>query len=134
VQDAEARWYDTSRWPEWVDGLAQMISVDGDWPRVGASVCWESGPAGRGRVVERVTAFEQLRGQTVEVEDDSITGRQTVSFRPLDGTVEVSLSLSYQLKKRSLLTPLLDVLFIRRAMTSSLHGTVTRFGLELLDR
>jgi hypothetical protein len=131
VHDAETCWYETSRWPAWIDGLARVISVDGDWPGVGARVTWESWPAGRGRVIERVVSFERLAGQTLEVEDDSITGRQSVSFAPLEGRVEVSLSLSYHLKKRSPLTPLLDALFIRRAMASSLRSTLTHFGAEL---
>jgi hypothetical protein len=131
VHEAETCWYETSRWPAWIDGLARVISVEGEWPGVGASVRWESWPAGRGRVVERVVAFERLAGQTLDVEDDSIAGRQSVSFGPLDERVEVSLSLSYRLKKRSPLTPVLDALFIRRAMASSLRSTLSRFGLEL---
>ncbi len=29
VADAEAHWYDTARWPEWVDGLERVVAVDG---------------------------------------------------------------------------------------------------------
>jgi hypothetical protein len=131
VHEAETRWFDTGRWPEWVDGLARVTSVDGDWPRPGASVAWESGPAGRGRVIERVVGYERLSGQMLEVEDDSITGRQSVTFVPIDGGVLVELSLTYRLKRRSVLTPLIDVLFIRRAMVSSLEVTLARFEAEL---
>jgi hypothetical protein len=132
VHDAETRWYDTSAWPSWVDGLARVLTVAGDWPRPGATVTWESGPAGRGRVRELVIGYERLGGQTLEVEDDSIRGRQSVAFTSLgDAGVEVSLSLEYRLKRRRLLTPLLDTLFIRRAMTSSLHSTLSRFGVQL---
>ena len=67
-------WYDTRRWPAWVDGLDRVVDVAGDWPQAGASVTWESGPAGRGRVIERVVSHEALAGQTLEVQDDSITG------------------------------------------------------------
>ena len=55
-------WYDTGRWVAWVDGLDAVVSVDGDWPRVGATVSWQSGPAGRGRVTERVVGYEPLGG------------------------------------------------------------------------
>jgi uncharacterized membrane protein len=88
-------------------------------------------PAGRGRVVERVLGYEPLGGQTVEVEDDSIHGRQTVSFSPENGKVAVVLSLSYELKQRSPVMRLVDMLFIRRAMTRALEETLARFGAEL---
>jgi Polyketide cyclase / dehydrase and lipid transport len=131
VHDAESRWYDTSEWHAWVDGLARVASVSDGWPGVGAVVVWESGPAGRGRVTERVIEHEPLSGQTVEVEDDSIRGWQSVTFTPRDGTVEVALRLEYELVARSIITPLVDILFIRRAMTASLRATLARFAAEL---
>ena len=45
--------------------------------------------------------------------------------------VAVTLSLSYELKRRSPLMTLVDLLFIRRAMTRSLEQTLSRFGAEL---
>jgi Polyketide cyclase / dehydrase and lipid transport len=131
VHEAETCWYDTSRWPEWVDELTRVVAVEGDWPWPGATVIWESGPAGRGRVRERVIAYEPLGGQTVEVEDDSITGTQRVAFDPAAEGVELQLALSYSIKRRSPLTPLLDLVFVRRPMTISLTRTVTRFALAL---
>jgi hypothetical protein len=131
VRDAEALWYDTARWPGWIDGLSRVQSISGGWPRVGGQVRWQSGPAGRGEVSERVTAYESRGGQTVEVQDDSIRGTQTVSFVPEDAKVMVTLSLSYELKRRSPLMRLVDLLFIRRAMTRSLEQTLSRFGVEL---
>jgi Polyketide cyclase / dehydrase and lipid transport len=131
VHEAESLWYDTGRWPSWVDGLDRVTDVDPRWPRPGATVRWESGPAGRGRVVERVVAHEPLSGQTAEVQDDSIRGRQTVAFAPAERGVEVALTLEYEINKRSPLTPLVDVLFIRRAFRASLDATLRRFGLEL---
>lgn len=131
VPEAERCWYDTAHWSHWIDGLDRVVSVEGDWPQLGATVTWQSGPAGRGRVVERVVAHEPLKGQTLAVEDVSIRGRQTVTFTPADPGVEVSLTLEYELVKRSLVSPLVDMLFIRRAMATSLHATVARFGVEL---
>ncbi len=131
VHTAETLWYDTSRWVAWVDGLDAIVSVDGDWPRVGGTVVWESGPAGRGRVTEHVVSYEQLLGQTLEIEDDSIKGRQSITFTPADDEVEVSLRLEYRIKKRSIVTPALDLLFVRNAVRSSLRATLTRFGHEL---
>jgi hypothetical protein len=131
VTDAERAWYDTTRWPRWVDGLSQTDSVDPGWPEAGAVVIWESGPAGRGRVTERVISYEPLRGQTVEVQDGSIEGRQTVLFTPEGDGVEVALALEYRLRRRSPLMPLVDLLFIRRAMARSLQSTLNRFATEV---
>lgn len=131
VKDAEAVWYDTATWPRWVVGLEDVESVTGAWPQPGGEVRWRSGPAGRGSVCERVVSYARSEGQTVAVQDDSIRGTQTVSFDQEDGNVSVTLSLAYDLKRRSPLLRLVDVLFIRRAMTRSLEETLSRFGFEL---
>ena len=131
VHEAEQCWYDTDRWPAWVDGLTSVREVSGDWPAVGASVAWESGPAGRGNVLERVIAYEPLAGQTNEVEDDSIRGRQSVAFSPGPDSVRVSLTLEYEVRKRSVFTPVVDLLFIRGAQERSLSSSLARFGAEL---
>ena len=130
VGEVERRWYDTGRWPSWVDGLEQVVDVSGPWPQAGAEVTWQSGPAGRGRVVERVVEREPLKGQTSEVSDPSISGRQSVAFAAVGADVEVTLTLSYQLERRSPMTPVVDLLFIRRAMMSSLQTTLDRFAHE----
>ena len=79
---AERLWYDTHRWPSWIDGFGHLVELDGDWPDRGARVVWESPPGGRGRVQERVTAYEVRIGQTLEVEDATLSGRQKVAFKP----------------------------------------------------
>src|SRR5664279_899427 len=128
VVDAERCWYDTRGWSMWVDGLDRMVEVDPRWPGLGAVVTWESGPAGRGHVTERVVTYAPGAGQTVEVEDVSIRGRQSVAFATVPGGVQVTLALEYRLHRRSPLTPLVDILFIRRAMALSLGRTLDRFG------
>jgi hypothetical protein len=133
VHEAETRWLDTARWPRWVDGLQRVVEVDGDWPRPGSSVVWESGPAGRGRVRERVVDYEPLAGQTLEVEDDSLRGLQSVLFTPVEGGVEVALALEYTIKRRSLVMPLVDRLFVRRPMATSLGKTLAGFAVELAE-
>jgi hypothetical protein len=45
--------------------------------------------------------------------------------------VRVELSLAYAIRRRSAVTPVIDMLFIRRAMTVSLEQTLTRFGASL---
>ncbi|HEY3729233.1 MAG TPA: SRPBCC family protein [Solirubrobacteraceae bacterium] len=131
VPEAERCWFDTARWDHWIDGLERVVAVDRDWPNAGSAVTWQSNPAGRGRVTERVMEREPLEGQTLEVQDDSIRGRQSVAFTPVEPGVEVALTLEYEIKRRSIVTPVIDLLFIRRAMTVSLQTTVSRFGVEL---
>jgi hypothetical protein len=131
LPDAEAHWYDTDHWAEWIDGLESVLAIEGDWPRVGANVHWRSGPAGRGSVTERVIEYTPLQSQTVEVSDDSIQGEQIIAFTPEPPGVLVELSLTYRIRRRSPVTPLIDVLFIKRAMTSSLEQTLERFGVSL---
>ena len=131
VHQAESCWYDAARWPEWVDGLERIVAVSAEWPDVGATVHWESGPAGRGSVHERVLAHEPLVGQQLEVRDDSIQGRQSVVFAPADEGVEVALTLEYRITRRSVFMPVIDFLFVGRAMAASLSTTLARFGAEL---
>jgi Polyketide cyclase / dehydrase and lipid transport len=131
VHQAETCWYDTSRWSAWVDGLDQVQGTTGNWPEVGSTVTWRSSPAGRGTVTERVSAHEPLAGQTVEVTDDSIFGRQSIAFTPADDGAEVVLSLEYTISRRTPFTPLVDLLFIRRAMETSLRRTLHAFGAQL---
>ena len=129
---AEALWYDLSRWPAFVDGFAHVAKREGDWPRKGARLIWDSTPDGRGRVVERVTAYEVRSGQTVDVEDPRLEGTQTVAFKPREGGgCRMTLELDYRLKDRTFLTPVLDALFVRRAVGDALRRTLSRFAREL---
>jgi hypothetical protein len=130
VAEAEELWYDPHRWAAWIDGFGHVAKLEGEWPHEGARLLWDSRPNGRGRVDERVTGYEARAGQTLEVEDERLAGTQRVSFDPVGEQVRVSLTLEYRLKDRSPITPLLDILFIRRAVRDSLRRTVDRFGHE----
>jgi Polyketide cyclase / dehydrase and lipid transport len=127
---AEELWYDRNRWPAWIDGFGHVITLEGDWPHEGARLVWQSPPKGRGRVQERVTAYEPRGGQTVEVEDERLSGTQTVRFEPVGDEVRVTLTLDYELKERHALTALVDLLFVRRELGHSLRRTLDRFGHE----
>jgi hypothetical protein len=130
---AEELWYDTSRWPTFVDGLAHVAAVEGDWPHPGARVVWDSHPGGRGRVVERVVVHGPREGQALEVEDEKIRGSQRVGFTPHEGGVVVTLELEYELKERRGVVPVVDLLFIRRPQRESLQRTLRRFAIEARD-
>jgi len=128
---AERLWFDLQRWPSFIDGFARVVGREGDWPQAGSLLVWDSTPNGRGRVTERVTAYEPGEGQSVETEDPAITGVQRVSFEALADGVEVALELDYRLVKLGPLQPVVDVLFIRRAQRDSLARTLQRFAREL---
>ena len=131
ASEAEALWYDTTRWPTFVDGLHHIARLEGDWPRAGARVLWDSRPGGRGRVQERVTAYVAREGQTVAVEDEKIHGTQRVSFTPTEAGVTVALELRYELKETRPGMALVDLLFIRRPQRESLERTLRRFRTEV---
>jgi Polyketide cyclase / dehydrase and lipid transport len=128
--EAERLWYDQHRWASWIDGFGHVVKLEGDWPDVGARLVWDSPPGGRGRVQEVVTFYEIRSGQTREVEDETLTGRQHVAFQPGPEETEITLTLEYEVKDRNFLTPLVDFFFIRRQMTESLRRTLTRFSNE----
>ena len=129
--DAEALWYDTTRWASFVDGFARVVGADPEWPRSGA-LTWESRPGGRGRVLERVTGYAAGDGQVAEVEDDKLTGRQRVRFEATgEEEVVVGLVLEYRLKRRPPGWQIVDALFIRRAQRDSLTRTLRRLAIEV---
>jgi len=128
---ARMLWYDRTRWPSFIDGFAAVAKTEGDWPQAPSTLVWDSRPGGRGRVVERVTDYEVRSGQTARVEDEKLTGIQSVAFVPLDDGTEMTLSLDYRLKSRNPVGAVVDVLFIRRALGDSLRRTLLRFSREL---
>jgi hypothetical protein len=129
ASEAEALWYDPIRWPAWVDGFGHVVELPAGWPAAGRLV-WNSTPGGRERVLETVTAYEPRAGQTLAVEDSRLRGTQRVDFVPGPEQVTIRLSLEYELKQRTPLTWLLDVLFVRRAIVASLRRTLARFARE----
>lgn len=128
---AERLWYDTERWPSFIDGFAHLVKLEGDWPAAGSRVLWDSTPAGRGRVVERVVDHRPGEGQALQVEDASLRGTQRVRFEQLQDGTAVGLELDYELKQRGPVRALVDLLFIRRAVRDSLRRTLASFSREL---
>ena len=124
----EAAWYDPARWSQWVDGLEEIDEVTEPWPTVGGRVVWQSGPAGRGTVTERVVDYTPGAGQAVAVTDGQIEGQQTVLFTATGEGTRVELELSWTLRRRNPLTAIVNALFIRRAVGDALGRTLERFA------
>ena len=129
ASDAEALWYDPIRWPAFVDGFGHLVEISEAWPAAGTAV-WNSAPGGRERVIERVEAYEPRTGQTLAVEDSRMRGTQRVTFTPGPERTKVTLSLAYEIKDRTPVTWLVDLLFVRRAVLASLRRTLARFARE----
>jgi hypothetical protein len=129
ASEAEALWYDPVRWAAWIDGFGHVVELSDGWPAEGRLI-WDSLPDGRGRVLEIVTAYEPRTGQTLAVEDSRLRGTQRVEFAPGPETTQITFSLDYELKERTPLTPVVDLLFVRRAVTASLRRTLDRFLRE----
>jgi hypothetical protein len=121
-------WTDTSRWPTFVDGFGHVDQIDERWPAPGSKVVWQSGPAGRGRVTERIVECDDEHVVT-EVFEDQLHGRQSVFFEP----GRVTMELDYELTTGGPLRGLTDFLFIRRALAMALERTLRRFSTEAAD-
>ncbi len=127
----EALWYEPDRWPSWIDGFGHVVSLAETWPAAGAVLDWNSGPHGRGRVRERVLEQNPRKDQVSAVEDEKLSGTQHVEFAEAgDGAVRITLTLEYSLKERNALTPVVDALFIRRSVSSSMQRSLARFARE----
>jgi hypothetical protein len=131
--DAALRlWTDLSRWPSFVEGFARVVEVSDDWPGEGAKLVWESIPAGRGRVTERVVERSGSSFAT-EIFDESLHGTQRAGFEAIEDRTRVVVELEYELQRGGPLRAVSDVLFIRRALRDSLRRTLGRFAVEAED-
>jgi len=136
IADAEALWYDVTRWPSFIDGFKHVERIEGDWPATGSRIIWQSVPDGRGRVSEHVTSYVQREGQSCEIVDPRISGRQSVVFAAAQGPddqrgTSMTLQLQYELRDGGPLGAVTDLLFIRRAQADALRRTLYRFAREL---
>ena len=126
---ALALWADLSRWPSFVEGFSRLVESDSGWPAPDSRVIWESVPAGRGRVTEKVVEWQDDRLSTM-VFEERLAGRQTFRVAPSTPGAAVELSLEYALTRYGALGPVADALFIRRAIRDSLRRTLFRFAVE----
>jgi hypothetical protein len=131
VVEVEELWFDVRRWPAWIDGFDEVVELREPWPRAGGAVVWQSNPYGRGRVTEQATALHPGQGQSADVEDDRLSGRQAVTFAAAGGGTSVTLEFEYAIKRARPGMFVVDLLFIRRAVADSLRRTLEGFAREL---
>ena len=129
---AHRLWTDTNRWPTFIDGFGHIVDQDPAWPEPGAKLVWQSGPAGRGRVTERVKEHSEATFAT-DMFEQRMAGVQRATFEPDPDGTEVVLELDYTLAKQTPLTSLTDFLFIRRPITMALERTLERFSREAAE-
>ena len=128
-ESAKRLWLDVSRWPTFVEGFAHAVEVSPDWPSEGAKLVWQSVPSGRGRVTERVAESGAERFVT-DVYEDSLVGKQTVSFAEVAEGTRIELRLDYELSSYGPLRAVADAVFIRRALRDALRRTLRRLAVE----
>jgi hypothetical protein len=126
---ARRLWLDIDRWPTFVEGFAHAVDVSPDWPAEGAKLVWQSVPSGRGRVTERVVENGAEHFKT-DVFEDSLVGKQTVTFAEVAEGTRVELRLDYELASYGPLRALADAIFIRRALRDALRRTLRRLTIE----
>ena len=129
---AQRLWVDTNRWPTFVDGFGHIERIDESWPEPGSKVVWESGPAGRGRVTEKIREYGE-GVVSAEVFDSQMTALQEIRFAAAEDGCDLFLSLDYELTTGGPLRGLTDVLFIRRSLAMALERTIRRFSTEAGD-
>src|SRR4051812_15996041 len=126
-------WLEIDRWPTFVDGFQKVDEQRGEWPSKGATVVWESRAGGRGRVTERIDAYDPARRVVVHVFDKQLAGTQTATFTADEYGCEVLVELDYKLAQGGPLRAVADVIFIRRALRDSLGRTLRRLVVEAAE-
>jgi hypothetical protein len=123
-------WTDVDRWASFVEGFARPVDRSPDWPHAGARLVWESSPAGRGRVTEKVMEAEGPDRFVTQVFEERLHGVQTFRVVESESGSRAELALEYELTKYGPLSAVADVIFIRRAIRDSLRRTLSRFAVE----
>jgi hypothetical protein len=123
-------WTDLDRWPSFIEGFARTLECSPDWPAGNARLIWESTPAGRGRVTEKVAQGQGPDRFVTHVYEERLLGTQTFRVVESTGGSRAELSLEYALTKYGPLSAVADAIFIRRAIRDSLRRTLFRFSVE----
>ena len=131
-------YFDRESWPLWVDGFARVSAADG-YPEPGGTLSWESTPAGRGSVRERVLAHEPRRLHRIAYVDPGSEGELETRFEMLPAgegvrRTRVAQVLRYRLRSGGPLGAITDRLFIRSQMRRSLQRSLAELRATAIDR
>lgn len=121
-------YFNPESWRSWVDGFARVTASD-DYPRRGGSLSWESTPAGRGRVSERVLEHQPRRLHRVAYTDPGSAGELETSFEMVPAgdhirRTRVVQMLRYELQQAGPFAAVTERLFIRSQMRRSLQRSL----------
>jgi hypothetical protein len=123
-------WADVDRWSTFVEGFARTLERSAEWPAAGSRVVWESTPAGRGRVTEKVLDAEGPDRFVTRVFEERLSGTQTFRVVESEAGSRAELALEYALTKYGPLAAVADAIFVRRAVRDMLRRTLRRFSVE----
>ena len=123
-------WWDTARWPSFVEGFSHVHRREEPWPQEGGRLVWDARhDSNRGRVAERVERRDAAGGADVAVEDARLEGVQRVAFAATrDGTL-VTLELVYALKGPR--AAVRDLAVVRGRLRRGLERTLERLAREV---
>ena len=122
-------YFDDARWASWVDGFARVESSDG-YPERGGTLNWQSTPAGRGLVTEKVIDHEPRTVHRVSFDDPESEGELEATFEIQGDRVRVAQTMSYKIKHPGFFGPATDIFFVRRQVVGSLERSLARLKHE----
>ena len=122
---------DPRAWGSWVDGSQTTLEASPGYPDVGTTLRWRSIPAGRGEVVETVTAHEHRRRHAVEFEDPAMGGELETTFAIEGPGTRVGQSLTYRVLDRGLIAGIGSLFFVKAQVRGSMQRTLVAFKHEV---
>ncbi len=124
-----AFYFEPRSWASWVDGFGSLERADG-YPEGGGTLVWNSNPAGRGTVRERVLEHSPRTRHRIEFADPESSGELLSQFAVEGERTRVTLTMEYRLSARGPLSGLTDRLFVRGQIRQALQRTLLRFKHE----
>jgi hypothetical protein len=123
-------YFDPEGWRAWVEGFERVERSEG-YPEEGGTLVWQSNPAGRGTVTERVLAHEPRTLHRIAFSDPQSTGELTTRFAIEGEATRMTLELTYTVGRGGPLARITDLLFARSQVTASLRRTLMDFRAEV---
>ena len=123
-------YFDQEGWRAWVEGFERVERSEG-YPEEGGTLVWQSNPAGRGTVTERVLAHEPRTLHRIAFEDPQSSGELTTRFAIEGEATRLTLELAYTVGGGGPLSKLTDMLFARSQVIASLRRTLMDFRADV---